>query len=203
MKNVNYLINGILAVAVIGLYIMYFTGHKKSESAGVAESKTIDASEVLPIAYINVDTLLNSYNFFNDINESLVRKQEGARASLNEKVRQLENEMKEFQRKIQNNAFLSQERAEAEQSRLIKKQQELQQLEQRLSMDIMKEQQKMNEQLNDSIYNFIKQFNKDQKYHLIISNTGNDNLLYADKSYDITKEVVEGLNSRYTTKASK
>ena len=38
---------------------------------------------------------------------------------------------------------------------------------------------------------------------MIISNTGFDNLLYADSIYNITKEIVEGLNARYSSPAAK
>ena len=34
---------------------------------------------------------------------------------------------------------------------------------------------------------------------LIFSNTGFDNLLYADSAYNITKEIVDGLNARYSS----
>ena len=42
-------------------------------------------------------------------------------------------------------------------------------------------------------------FNKDHKYGLIFLKVGN-NLLYADKAYDITKDVVAGLNKAYKKK---
>lgn len=200
MKNVNYLINGVLAAAVVVLFVMQFSNKKSSDSTAPVGTQISESEVVLPIAYIDVDSLLKNYNLAHDISETLIRKQEGARANLNEKARQLENEMKEFQRKIENNAFLSRERAEAEQNRLVRKQQELQELDQRLSIEFMNEQQKMNQQIRDSINNYINHYNTSKKFHMIISNTNNDNLLYADKAYDITNEVVNGLNTRYTSK---
>ncbi|MGL5318411.1 MAG: OmpH family outer membrane protein [Bacteroidales bacterium] len=200
MKNVNYLINGGLAAAVVALFVMQFSNKKASDNTTPASTTPVAAEVVLPIAYIDVDSLLKNYNLAHDISETLIRKQETSRANLNEKARQLEAEMKEFQRKIENNAFLSRERAEAEQNRLMRKQQELQELDQRLSVDFMNEQQKMNQQIRDSINNYINQYNAAKKFHMIISNTNNDNLLYADKAYDITKEIVSGLNTRYTKK---
>ena len=108
--------------------------------------------------------------------------------------------MSEFQRKLENNAFLSRERAEAEQSRLMKKQQDLQQMEGAMSQQLMEQQQKMSEQLRDTINAFMKDFNKDNRYQMIISNTANDNVLYAGKSYDITSEVITKLNERFGKK---
>jgi len=150
----------------------------------------------LPIAYINIDSLLLNYTLAKESNESLIKKQEESRLTINSNARTLQTEMAEFQRKLENNAFLSRERAEQEQLRLQKKQQELQQLDGKLSQQLVQIQQKMSEELRDTINKFMKEYNKDKKYQMIISNTSNDNILYADKSYDITAEVTKILNER-------
>ena len=56
----------------------------------------------------------------------MTKKAEDARLSLNTKAKQLQKELADFQNKINNNAFLSRERAEQEASRLQKKQAEIQ-----------------------------------------------------------------------------
>ena len=53
--------------------------------------------------------------------------------------------------------------------------------------------------LRDSLNNFLKEYNKDRRYKMILSKSG-DNMLYADKSLDITDEVINGLNKRYKKK---
>ena len=108
--------------------------------------------------------------------------------------------MGEFQRKLEANAFLSRERAEQEQSRLLKRQQELQELDGKLSQQLMQVQQKMSEQLRDTINAFLKEYNKDNKYEIIISNTSSDNILFAAEGYDITSEITKLLNERYAAK---
>ena len=64
------------------------------------------------------------------------------------------------------------------------------------------ETEKYNKALHDSIANYLKVYNKDKKYSLIFSKQG-DNLLYADKAYDVTAEVVAGLNKAYKGSAKK
>ncbi len=91
---------------------------------------------------------------------------------------------------------MSRERAEREQSRLMQKQQELQELEAKLSQELFTKQQEVNTQLRDTITHFLNEFNKNQKYELIISNTANDNVLHAKAKYDITREVIDALNQR-------
>ncbi|MEA4852581.1 MAG: OmpH family outer membrane protein, partial [Paludibacter sp.] len=143
--------------------------------------------------------LLN-YQFAKEANESLIKKQEDSRLSINTKARQLQTEMGEFQRKLEANAFLSRERAEQEQSRLLKRQEDLRELDGQLSQQLMQVQQKMSEQLRDTINSFLKEYNKDQKYQLILSNTSSDNILYATEGLDITPEITDLLNKRYAAK---
>lgn len=200
MKNLSLILNAILAVAVVILFVLVLGG-KSSTSIKkvVAGNETVSVGK-LPIAYINIDSLLLNYQFAKEANESLIKRQEDSRLTINTKAKQLQVEMAEFQRKLENNAFLSRERAEQEQLRLQKKQQELQELDGKLSQELMQVQQKMSEGLRDTINAFMKEFNKDNKYEMIISNTSSDNILYAAKGYDITAEVTKMLNERCETK---
>lgn len=198
MKHINSIVNIVLAVGLIVLYILHFTGTNNGKSTPRAVgSDSTSFSAQLPIAYINVDSLLLNYNYSKDLNDVLIRKRENAQATLTEKYRKLDGEMKEFQRKRDNNAFLSEQSFKSQQQALLKKQQDLQQLEETLTQQLGKEQQKMNEQLRDYIYKFLQEYNKDHKYQMILSNTMNDNIMVADNGYNITNEVVEMLNSKY------
>ena len=201
MKNINYIINGILAVAVVILFVMQFSGKKEANVAKVAPASSGEAiSGTLPVAYVNVDSLLENYNYAKDLNEIILKKAENSRASVNQKAAALQKDMEEFQRKIANNAFLTQERAEQEQQRLLTKRQELQDLDTRLSQELMAEQQKLNEQLRDSIVNQLKIFNQTRGFQVVFSNTAGDNILLANEAYDVTAELLEYLNKNYATK---
>ena len=192
MNKFQTVLNVVLVAAIVALFVIVTTGEKTDVPAAVVET-----SEVMPIAYLNVDSLLMTYTFALEANENLLKKQEDARLKLNTKARTLQNEMADFQRKLENNAFLSRERAEKEQQRLLKKQQELQELEAKLTEEIMIENQKLNIQLADTVTNFLKEYNADGHFHIILSNTAKDNVLMAAEQYDITKEIVDALNTRY------
>lgn len=196
MKITDYVIKPLLAFGLVLLFTQCKDQEKPKTEDIKSEPRAVSAGR-LPIAYINQDSLLLKYNFAKDLNETMLRRVENARANLTEKSRQLEKEYAEFQRKLQNNAFLSQDRAEQEQQRLMKKQQDLQQLAQRLDQENMMEQQKMAIQMNDSVINFIKEYNKTKKYEMIFNNSS---LLYVNPEYDITNEVVTLLNKRYNPK---
>lgn len=197
MKN-NYIVSGVLAVALILLYILHFTSKPQSNEEQVKyEFAAGDSSISLPIAYINVDSLLMNYNFATDLNEALMRKEESSRASLTQKERQVQTAYQDFQRKIENNAFLTQQRAAEEQQRIEKMGEEYQRMAQQLGNELGLEQQKLNLQLSDSVREALKDFNRNKNFEVILSNTASDNILLAHPKYDITDEVIVYLNKRY------
>ena len=199
MNKTQIIIDSVLGVAVVVLFVLFFTSKSQSPATSSAPLKEY-TGEALPIAYLNIDSILLNYSFAIEANEKLVSKQEDARLKLNTKLRTLQNEMQEFQRKYENNAFLSAERAQKEYEKLQKKQQDLQLLEQKLSQEILEENQALNLQLADSLTSYLNIFNADGRYQIILSNTAKDNVLMSDDRYDITKEVVEGMNARYNKK---
>lgn len=201
MEQKSIIINVIFGICIIVLFVLHFTDKKGStETMGIIETDSAGVAIKMPVAYVNVDSLLIKYDYSKDLNEVLLRKRENAQATLTQKARQLETEMAEFQKKHENNAFLSEQSFKSQQQRLLKKQQDLQVLEENLSKQLMEDQQVMNEQLRDSIYNFLKKYNLDKKYQIILSNTMNDNIMIADPAYDITDEIVELLNKNYVPK---
>ena len=200
MKNVSLILNAILAIAIVILFVLVLGKKSTTETKEVVAGKNSISVGKLPIAYVNIDSLLLNYQFAKEANESLIKKQEDSRSTINARARQLQSEMADFQRKLENNAFLSRERAEQEQVRLQKKQQELQELDGKLSQQLVQVQQKMSEELRDTINAFMKEYNKNNKYELIISNTSSDNILFAAKGYDITPEVTRILNERSAKK---
>ncbi|HHT22770.1 MAG TPA: OmpH family outer membrane protein [Bacteroidales bacterium] len=197
MKNLSLIFNAVLLIAVIVLFVLVLGKKSNSEVVNMVKEGDSLVVQKLPIAYVNIDSLLLNYTFAKNANEALISKQESSRATLNAKARQLQAEMDDFNRNLENQAFLSRERAENAQRDIIQKQQELQQLEANLTQQLMEQQQKMSEQLRDTVNAFLKDYNKSGKYQLILSNTGNDNILFAGKGYDITEEVIKELNDRY------
>lgn len=201
MKRTKYILNGFLALAMVFMFTQC-ADNKNANGDNTTPAAAIASGE-LKVAYVEIDSLLTKYRFWNDLNEMMIQKEENIRTTLNEKAKELDKEMREFQRKLENNGFASRERAEQENLRIAQKQRDLQQLQEKLAGELQTENQKNSLQLRDSINSFLKIYNKDKGYSLIFSNTGFDNLLYADKAFNITEEIVAGLNARYTPNATK
>ena len=184
MKKLNYLVNGLAAIAFVVLFSQC-AGNANQQSAGNAPAQ--GGLSDMKIAYVEIDTLLAKYNFCIDLNEAMVKKSENVRLTLNQKATELDKQKREFQTKYQNNAYLSQERAQQEYNRIVNLEQDLQNLSNKLQQELLSENEKNSLQLRDSINSFLKEYNKTKGYSLIISNTGFDNLLYADSIYNITQ----------------
>lgn len=163
------------------------------------EKKTTEAAEgAQKIGYVEIDTLMSQYNFCKDYTLLMNKKGENIRNTLASKERSLHNQAAELQKKYESNAFTTRDQLERAQMSLAKQQQDLQALNDQLMTEFANEQNKYNNQLRDSIQAFLKEYNKTKKFDIIISKAG-DNLLYASPKYDITNDVVKGLNKRYKT----
>jgi len=148
------------------------------------------------IAYVEVDSLMTQYEFCKEFTLILEKKSTNARNTLNSKGQALQSAMANFQQKLQNNGFTSREQAEGQQAAIQRQQQSLQELQARLENELAQETQKYNAGLRDSLSHFLDAYNKDKKYDLILTKQG-DNILYAAKRFDITNDVINGLNKRY------
>ena len=148
------------------------------------------------IAYVEVDSLMTQYEFCKEFTLILEKKSTNARNTLNSKGQALQNAAANFQQKLQNNGFTSREQAESQQAAIQRQQQGLQELQARLENELAQETQKYNAGLRDSLSHFLDAYNKDKKYDLILTKQG-DNILYANKRFDITADVINGLNKRY------
>ena len=194
MKKQHLACAGLIALAsTLG---MASCSQKAAEETGSSSQATEIPAGGLRIAYVEIDTLMSQYEFCKDYTILMNKKGENIRATLAGKERALQAKAAEMQKKYETNQFTTKEQVEQAQMALAKQQQDLQALNDRLSNDFAAEQMKYNNEMRDSIQAFLKEYNKAKKFDYIISKAG-DNILIANAKYDITKDVVNGLNKRY------
>ena len=163
---------------------------------GQQNDKTAEKNTVkneLKIAYVVADSLTTQYKFAKDFTAVLEKKQKNSEATLNAKGQALQSAVQNFQQKLQQNEY-TRERAEQVQRSLQKQEQDLNILQQRLAAELQNEQVKYMKAFQDSVRNFLKDYNKAKKYDLILDKSA---ILEGNDTYDITKDVIEGLNKRY------
>ena len=184
----------------IAITISFTSCDKKEAPKGTAikTSNQVANSETSgnTLAYVEVDSLLTQYEFCIKEKAALEAKSKQYEAQINAKMSQFQKASVDFQQKVQSGAFTSQAQGEAALQRLIRLQQEGAKLQQDVQQRMLKAQEKFNKTLRDSVQSFLKDYNREKHYDMIISKQG-DNVLYANDKLDITKEVVDGLNKRF------
>ncbi|MDR0683426.1 MAG: OmpH family outer membrane protein [Dysgonamonadaceae bacterium] len=196
MKKVKQIIRRAVVLAVVTLFFVQCS-NKEIKTQDEVSVRNESLSQYLPVAYVDADSLLSQFNFYNRLISAYEDKLSKQNNSLNSSYQKLQSEMIGFQQKAQNNAFLSQERMMQEQTRIERMQQDLEKRAAQVEQELALEQKVIQQQLSDSLSLGIKEFNKPQKYQMIFTKTGNSTILYADEHYNITNEVLEFLNKRF------
>lgn len=197
MKNLPYILNAILFALVIGLYVMHFSG-TKGEQTEKAEATTENMTAgAVSVAYVNMDTLFEYYDYYADVIEDFQGKRTQAQKNLEKRGRKLEQDMVSFQRRAQA-GLMSQKDMRATEQTLVGQQEEFQKYSQTLSAGLMEEESLLNQKLYDKIQDYLKELNKDKKYSVIFNYTERSPTFWlAEDAFDITKTVVDSLNEQY------
>jgi outer membrane protein len=195
MKNPT-IVNIVLALAVAGLYIIYFTGNRKDKSNQSVKEKGMGAP--MTVAYVKMDSMLYTYELAKKLNAEFTDKKEAFRKEYTDKRIKFERDAATFQEKVQRGGFLTEERARQEQERLVGIQQEIQKLDYDLTQKLTEMQGHINQQIVDSISSYLKSYNEVKKYDFIFNSAS---MLEGSPQYNITKEVTKGLNERYRSLA--
>ena len=187
-----------LAVAAMTFGIMSCNNQPKvndtKETAKPAIATAAAGSQ--QIAYVEIDSIMTQYTYWKEVAKILEAKEKNIQKTLAGKQQALQQAAANFQRNIQTNKY-TQAQAQQIQAGIQKQAADAEALQQRLGAEYQKEVTNYNKALSDSVHNYLKSFNKDKKYVMILAKSG-DNILYADDACNITSEVVKGMNKAYT-----
>jgi len=191
MKKLSIALFVVLSLAIIGLYLLHFTGNKKND--------TSEAATVAPvggIAYINIDTVIFKFDMFTDRRNDLLSKQQSAEAELNSKGSQYEKGVRDYQDKVNKGLITRATAAQMEQT-LTQQQQELVSLRDKLQSNLMEEEQVMNRQILEYITTFLEANKSEYNYQFILGKSFGSVVLYSDSALDITQKVLDAVNKKY------
>lgn len=191
MKN-STIVTVVLGVAVAVLYLLHFMGNKSSIITKGNDNS--ESSKSVSIAYVKMDSVLFTYELAKKLTSNLQLNQESFKKEYSAKRIKFEKEVAAFQEKVQRGGFLTEERAKLEQERLSGQQQEIERLDYELTQKLNEMQSQINQQIIDSISSFLKSYNTDKKYDIILNSSS---MLEGTPKFNITKDVAVGLNKRY------
>lgn len=203
MKNLSIVLSVVLS-ALIGLTFSACNSQNQGTATNSTSAvKNTSSGNVARIVYINTDTLMSQYLLAVELNEAFLKTQEERRTELNVKAKSLDQEAAEFQRKLENNGFLSEARAIEARDKLLVKQENLRRLQEDMIAKTAREQNELNKQLFDKLTVFLKKYNQEKGFDIVLSTQLGGNVLFAVDGYDITPEVVVRLNEEYKAEKGK
>lgn len=178
-------------IVVITLFI--FNGNNISNDNS---STPIIQNGELRIAYVDTDSIMLQYEYAKDLEQGLKSYQKQLESSYEGQLRKLQTDFENYQKTGDKLTLTEQRRKEED---LMKRQQELPEVQQRMMSQLQERQVEDNKKLLNSVYAFIKDYNsKNKKFNIILSKSYvSSSVLYADQGLDITKEIIKGLNQEY------
>lgn len=203
MKNASLVLNVVLLVAVAVLFYLHFSSGKRMETAKVATANASDAKPAsgdCRIAYFDMDSINNSFAMVKDVRAELSKEEANFSNTLARMQKSYNEKFTQFQSQAQ--AGMSSVESEKVNREIVQMQQrfatEKQQMEQRLQDLSMRKMQDVKTRVED----FLKDYNKDKCYSYILAYEPGF-MFYRDSAYDITGDVLKGLNDGYKKKEAK
>ncbi len=196
MKNVLPAITAVLAVLVAVLFYLHFNNHSKIDkiSSKVISQDTM-SNKPLKIAYVDLDSIQEKYQYYREKMNEFDKRKESADRELNNSFQRIENERVAF---VQRGNSITQVEAESFQRDYTRKMQNLENQKRVMEGQIQEEGIKTMDELRKRINDFLGEYNKEKDYSYIFSYSAGLNVLfYKDTTYNITSEVVAGLNEAY------
>lgn len=197
-ENLNRIISGVLAIAVIVLFVLHFSGKDKEavENQPVQPGTLVGNMSEIKVAYVFVDSVLANYEYYKIVTDKLLAKKSGLERELSGKGESFKKEVTDFQYKVDKKLITSWD-AEARQKQLTEQQQVLINLQNDMQNKLAQDEQAVTIQLHDSVISAVNQVNRKLGYNLVLSNTFGGGLLYADDYMNITRQVLDRLNESY------
>ena len=196
MNNVSLIISIVaLAVATVFGALSLSKGGKNVETA-VEEAAADAVASKGDIVYIDLDRILMEYDMANDLRSVVETKVQNIEAEVTRRGKKLENDVKEFQEKM-NKGLMTRSVAEVQQQKLLKQEQDFNNYAAQKNQEIQEEQVVMMNQLGDAIKTFIDKYNEEKQYAMIITNNGGSPVVTANPALNITDDVLAGLNDEY------
>ena len=154
------------------------------------------------IVYIQLDSLVNKYDMFNDLRSELESKAQAIQDDLTKKGRSFESAAKDFETKIAK-GLLTRSQAEEQQQKLLERQQNLQNLSQQKQLELAEEEAVMMRRVMDAVNTYLQKYNEEKGYALILSSSAGSTVAVGNPALDITGDVLKGMNEEYIKSKNK
>jgi outer membrane protein len=212
MNKLSLVLNAVLLVAVGVLFYLYTSlNNRISGTAGTSDSTAVKTPKLVldptkltdaKIAYINIDTLNEQYEYISDKTKEITTKQANLEAQYNGMIQKFQADYEALQQAAQA-GIRSEAELQQESAKLQKRQMDIAAKEKQLQT-LADETAEGQINMRANLAKFVEKFNNGKYDYIMVYSSGVSPVLYARPDLDLTSEIVKGLNEEYrSTKAAK
>jgi len=198
MNKAPLILSVIALMISVLLLVNNFTGDKAPKSTSNSGNNTEVSQELTgDIAYVHIDSIVDSYDYYNMMKTALMKKQEEEGGKIESRYRTLQRKAMEMQKQV-DSRMMTPTTAQKKQQELMAAEQQIMVDKQNMEMQLGEESQNLTLQVFDSIKVMLEEVNKEHHYKMILSSTKvGGTVLIGDANLDITSKVLAGMNKRY------
>ncbi|HEX3934211.1 MAG TPA: OmpH family outer membrane protein [Puia sp.] len=189
-------ISTILSVIALGLIVVLFITQKQQlqEMKKHVEGEKRDQGSGFKVAYFDMDSLEAHYDGFKDA-QTVVKTKEN---DMNMELARLDRDnQKKIEAWRQKGNTMTQAEGERAQQEYQQMQQQFASRKQELEQALYKSTEDLKTNIRKSIEGFLKDYNKQKSFSYIIEYDPNSFIYTKDTVYNITSDLVDGLNAAY------
>lgn len=198
--NKGLLIFNFVLLLLVGiLFYLHFSSDKKLIKPAAAATKNgsnVAEQNIFRIAYFEMDSLEGSFSMVKDVKAELSKKED----AINSELSRLEKSYRDKANKYQSQApTMTQVQSEMATRDMMQLQQNLQSRKQTLDQEYQDFYMRKMRDVKTKIEDYLKDYNKDKGFSYIFAYEPGL-FYYRDTMYNITPDVVKGLNESYKKK---
>ena len=186
--------NIIKSLSLLAIAMLMASCNNQPSKMDGASAADDGASQGLRIAFVELDSLTEHYEYAKQMRDSLEKMSANANTVLSNKEKELQRSENSIRTKLQNNGFTSEQQYNTAVAALEQERNNAVALASRLNNELQQKQADFLKAMQDSLDNFLAEYNKDKKYDIILNKAM---ILHSDQKFDITQDVLNGLNNRY------
>ncbi|MBS1598525.1 MAG: OmpH family outer membrane protein [Bacteroidetes bacterium] len=192
MKNISIILSVVSLLLIATLFYLFYSGSAKTKS--VTEPVEKQAATSFRIAYFEIDSLEAHYGYFKEVLAQVNQKTNAMNVELSGMEKSYQKKIAEWQKK---GTTMSQAESEQAQQEYALMQQNYQSRKQSLQEELFKQQEDLKSDIRKKIEAFLKEYNKQKNYSFIFAYESNSFMYARDTTYNITRDLVDGLNADY------
>lgn len=199
MKNGLLIWNVVLTLVSGYLLVSHFSGKKNTGSEKKDNGKvTSSSSSSFRIAYFEMDSLAANFDMVKDLKAEMIKREEAINAEMDRLSKNLQQKFNSYQQQATSGS-MTEEQSEAASRDMKNLDDQMKSRKQALDSDYSDFVMRRQNEIKSKIETFLKEYNRTKDYSYIVSYE-QGLFYYKDTAYNITADVVKGLNDLYKTK---